>query len=118
MMGAMMSMQSDNQGVNHGSEEETRSEDQGLSSDGGRGETHGDQKEAEQKEVSEPYLRVVQPPGRGEIRFSTSACPNLIVLEDNGDIFLRGELLKHDLDLVDAFWEFIRANSHRTKLIE
>ncbi len=41
------------------------------------------------------------------IRMSTESCPDLVVLEDTGDIYVRGYLIENDKELVDAFREFL-----------
>ena len=42
-----------------------------------------------------------------DITFSTPKVPELLVLKDNGDIYVKGKLIENDMDIVHALREFL-----------
>lgn len=46
-------------------------------------------------------------PNLGAIIFSTSGYKDIIRIEANGDIYVKGKLIENDKELVDGFREFL-----------
>jgi len=51
-------------------------------------------------------------PKEQSIIFNVSNCDEILKLEANGDILVKGKLIENDKQVVDALREFIKANKN------
>ena len=58
----------------------------------------------EDRDVS---LKIGGEEGRGDISFSTFSVKEILLLCDNGNIFVRGKLCTNDIEVVEAMREFL-----------
>jgi len=56
------------------------------------------------------FTGVLSLPKEQSIIFNVSNCDEILKLEANGDILVKGKLIENDKQVVDALREFIRGN--------